>query len=343
MIRRSILIPLTALACIAAVILAGCTGQPGNPKTTPGPTPAPTPAPVPAMPSSLGQSDNGKSYTVPPGAVFQLRLPENPTTGFSWNLSVTPGLAVINDTYIPDDATGKLVGSGGTHVWSLETIRPGEQVISGVYRRPWEPSGPAGTEFRLSLSVGEGSCAGTVCTLPTTPTSVPPRYHVYTEADTGKTVEEPLGETFGIRLQENPATGYSWNLSLTGGLTLSGDEFLPPSTGGQVVGGGGTRSFTLVAAGTGDQEVRAEYRRSWVASGTVTYQDLEGGFYGILGDDGRKYEPLDLDARYRENGLRVAFEATPAKDAVSTRMWGTPVNLGFIEEIQEFSLRVTVS
>jgi inhibitor of cysteine peptidase len=166
---------------------------------------------------------------------------------------------------------------------------------------------------------------------------------VYTEADTGKTVEEPLGETFEVRLQENPTTGYSWNLSLTEGLTLSGDEYIPSSTGGQVVGAGGIRSFTLVAAGAGDQEVRAEYRRSWVASGTVTFQDLEGGFYGILGDDGRKYEPLHLDPKYERNGLRVAFEATLAKDAVSTRMWGTPVNLGFIEEIPEFSLGVTVS
>ena len=110
-----------------------------------------------------------------------------------------------------------------------------------------------------------------------------------------------------------------------------------------MLGGGGTRSFTLVAGEAGTWNISAEYRRPWVDSGTVTYQGLEGGFYGILGDDGKKYEPLNLDARYRKDGLRVAFDATPAGDAVSTRMWGTPVNLTSIEEIQQFSLHLVVS
>ena len=110
-----------------------------------------------------------------------------------------------------------------------------------------------------------------------------------------------------------------------------------------MLGGGGTRSFTLVAAGAGTWSISAEYRRPWVDSGTVTYQALEGGFYGIVGDDGKKYEPLNLDARYRKDGLRIAFDATPASDTVSTRMWGTPVNLTSVEEIQGFSLSVVVS
>jgi inhibitor of cysteine peptidase len=166
---------------------------------------------------------------------------------------------------------------------------------------------------------------------------------VYTESDSGRTVQEPIGETFVLRLQENPATGYSWNLSLPKGLTLSRDEYIPSSTGGQLVGGGGIRSFTLVAAEKGEQVLAAEYRRPWVPGGTVTRVDLEGGFYGILGDDGKKYEPLNLDPKYRRDGLRVAFDSTLAKDAVGTRMWGTPVNLVDIEEIPGLSLVVQVT
>lgn len=337
------LAPLLAVACIAAVFLAGCAGPAAQTLPTPVPTPVPTQAQVPAEPNSFDQSNNGGTYPVAPGAEIQLRLPENPTTGFLWNLSVTPGLSIMNDTYIPDDTSGKLVGAGGTHVWFLKAIGPGDQGISGIYRRTWEPSTANATRFSLSLIVGESACGGNVCTVPTVPSTVPPRFPVYTEADNGKAVQEPLGETFSIQLQENPTTGYSWNLSVSNGLKVSRDEYIPSSTSGQMVGAGGIRSFTLVTLAPGGQTVAAEYRRPWVASGTVTYENLEGGFYGILGDDGKKYEPLNLDAKVQKDGLRVAFDATVVRDAVSTRMWGTPVNLTLIEEIPEFSLKVTVS
>ncbi|MGA2935365.1 MAG: protease inhibitor I42 family protein [Methanomicrobiales archaeon] len=332
-----------AAACIAAVLLAGCTG-PGTqpPLPTPAPTPSPAQAPVPAEYHSFDQTNNGETYNVSPDAELQLRLPENPTTGFTWNLSVTPGISILNDTYIPDDTSGKLVGAGGTHVWNLKAIGPGDQGISGVYRRPWEPATATATRFSLSLIVGESSCVANVCTLPAVPSTVPARFHVYTEADNGKTVQEPVGETFSVRLQENPTTGYSWNLSVPNGLRISRDEYIPSSTGGQMVGTGGIRSFTLVTLTPGIQTLIAEYRRPWVASGTVTYQNLEGGFYGIIGDDGKKYEPLNLDAKYQKDGLRVAFDATVVRDAVSTRMWGTPVNLAQVEVIPEFTLTVMV-
>ncbi|MDD1664615.1 MAG: protease inhibitor I42 family protein [Methanomicrobiales archaeon] len=336
------LVPFIAVACIAAVILAGCTGPVTGPVPPQTPTPSQTEAPMPAQPNSFSQVNDGGTYPVPLNAEIQLRLPENPTTGFSWNLSVTTGLSVINDTYIPDDVSGKLVGSGGTHVWFLKAMQPGKQDISGVYRRPWEPAATGVTFFSLSLIIEDSSCGGNVCTPPITTPAVPPRFPVYTEADSGKAVQEPLGETFSIRLQENPTTGYTWNMTVSNGLRISRDEYIPSSTTGEVVGGGGIHSFTLGAMSKGDQTVAAEYRRPWVASGTVTYENLEGGFYGITGDDGKKFEPLNLDAKYQKDGLRVAFDATVVKDAVSTRMWGTPVNLAQVEVIPTFTMTVRV-
>ena len=107
-------------------------------------------------------------------------------------------------------------------------------------------------------------------------------------------------------------------------------------------GGGWSPLIHPITSAKGEQTATAEYRRPWVTSGTVTYQNLEGGFYGILGDDGKKYEPLNLDAKYQKDGLRVAFEAVAATDVATYRMWGTPVNLTEIEEIPEFALTVKV-
>ena len=342
MSERGYLAPFIAVACIAAVFLAGCTGPVTGPVPTPTPTPLQTEAPMPAQPNSFSLANNGGTYPVPFNAEIQLRLPENPTTGFLWNLSVTTGLSVINDTYIPDEVSGKLVGSGGTHIWFLKAMQPGKQDISGVYRRPWEPAATGVTFFSLSLIIEDSSCGGNVCTLPITTSTVPPRFPVYTDADSGKTVQELFGMTFSIRLQENPTTGYAWNMTVSNGLRISRDEYIPSSTSGEVVGGGGIHSFTLVAMSKGEQTVAAEYRRPWVAAGTVTYQNLEGGFYGILGDDGKKYDPLNLDSKYRKDGLRVAFDAVAAKDVATTRMWGTPVNLDQVEVIPGFALTVMV-
>lgn len=333
---RTILPSLIALACIAGVLLAGCTVPAGGP----GPTPVPTPSPAPGEYPVFDLAANNRTFNIPLDGEFQLRLPENPTTGYSWMLSVPQGISIRNETYLPDDPTGRLVGSGGTRIWSLKAVLPGAWTISGVYSRPWESRPDPGTLlFNLTLVVGEGSCGTTTCPV----TGVPARFHVYTDEDTGKTVQEARGELLNIRLGENPTTGYSWTLSLSDGLTLTGDEYIPSQAGGQIVGGGGIRSLSLRATGEGKQTVTGEYRRPWVPSGTVTYLDLEGGFFGITGDDGRKYDPLNMGPEYRKDGLRVAFVAEPVKDAAGIHMWGTMVNLVEIEEIRAFTLTVEIT
>jgi len=56
--------------------------------------------------------------------------------------------------------------------------------------------------------------------------------------------------------------------------------------------------------------------------GTVRYISVEGGFYGIVGDDGKRYDPVNLSASFRENNLRVRFRGKILKDRVSFHMWG---------------------
>ena len=68
-------------------------------------------------------------------------------------------------------------------------------------------------------------------------------------------------------------------------------------------------------------------------TGTIKYIDLEGGFYGIAGDDGTNYNPINLAEPYRRDGLRVRFEATPRTDLLSTQMWGTLVELTRIDRL----------
>lgn len=68
--------------------------------------------------------------------------------------------------------------------------------------------------------------------------------------------------------------------------------------------------------------------------GTIRRIDLEGGFWGIVADDGEKYDPHgSLPEKFRDDGLRVRFEARPMEEAGCFHMWGRIVEITAIEAV----------
>jgi hypothetical protein len=66
--------------------------------------------------------------------------------------------------------------------------------------------------------------------------------------------------------------------------------------------------------------------------GTIRYMDFEGGFYGIVADSGERYDPINLPAGYRKDGLRVRFQVKEKKGMASFHMWGKIVEIVKIEK-----------
>ena len=62
-------------------------------------------------------------------------------------------------------------------------------------------------------------------------------------------------------------------------------------------------------------------------AGTVQYIDLEGGFYGIVADDGTQYLPLNLPEEFSEDGLAIEFTGFVREDVATIQQWGTPLEL----------------
>jgi hypothetical protein len=62
-------------------------------------------------------------------------------------------------------------------------------------------------------------------------------------------------------------------------------------------------------------------------TGTVTWVPLEGGFYGIIGDDGTQYDPLNLPEEYSVDGFRIGFTAIEEQNVASIHMWGTIITI----------------
>jgi hypothetical protein len=57
--------------------------------------------------------------------------------------------------------------------------------------------------------------------------------------------------------------------------------------------------------------------------GTVVFNSLEGGFYGIVDDDGQAWDPENLPDAMAIDGLRVSFRGVPTEHA-TFHMWGGP-------------------
>jgi inhibitor of cysteine peptidase len=87
------------------------------------------------------------------GQVIELRLKENPTTGFRWSFAADgqPACAVISDNFDPPHG---LPGAGGEHTWQIKAVHAGNCYLQLLYQRSFGPKDPART-FELKVQVTE--------------------------------------------------------------------------------------------------------------------------------------------------------------------------------------------
>lgn len=86
-----------------------------------------------------------------------------------------------------------------------------------------------------------------------------------TEADNGTNVIINKNDTFLIKLEENPTTGYRWSLDNPDFHTyfkVEYDNYICHSDD-PAPGDGGTRIFTIIAIKDGETKIIANYRRPW--------------------------------------------------------------------------------
>ena len=101
---------------------------------------------------TIDQSYDRRSVDLPVGQVLELRLPENPTTGFSWSFESNggPACAVVNDQFV---GSGTRPGRGGQHAWQIRGVQVGACQFSLAYRRPWEAGVPSAQVFHVQVNV----------------------------------------------------------------------------------------------------------------------------------------------------------------------------------------------
>lgn len=61
--------------------------------------------------------------------------------------------------------------------------------------------------------------------------------------------------------------------------------------------------------------------------GTIKFLSEEGGFYGIIGDDKKNYDPMNLPDEFKKDGVRIKIKARLKPEIPTFRMWGTVIEI----------------
>ncbi len=79
--------------------------------------------------------------------------------------------------------------------------------------------------------------------------------------------------------------------------------------------------------GTPGSVDRAPASGSRAFSGRIVRMELEGGFWGIISDQGERFDPMNLPRDYRQEGLLVNGHLVVREDMAGTHMWGRIVEI----------------
>jgi inhibitor of cysteine peptidase len=92
--------------------------------------------------------------TLSVGAIGQVVLKGNPTTGYSWHFEVSGDgvLALVSECY-SDSSQNVLVGGGGRYIWNFKALKAGEATVTFKYYRAWEGESSATAENTVIFRV----------------------------------------------------------------------------------------------------------------------------------------------------------------------------------------------
>lgn len=103
----------------------------------------------------ITKEDYMHTLKVKPNDILQVRLPENPSTGYSWKFTRfdTRYFELLNiENFIPSNAV-PMVGQPGLKVITIQAKKVGTSTIDLLNYRDWEGAGNAIDQFSITITV----------------------------------------------------------------------------------------------------------------------------------------------------------------------------------------------
>lgn len=100
----------------------------------------------------IDEQSDGQTVELRVGQQLEVRLAENRTTGFRWQLlnDGKPVCALVSSSF---ESPAGVPGAGGTAHWLFQAAEAGAGTIELAYRRPWEAQATPAQTFRVRISV----------------------------------------------------------------------------------------------------------------------------------------------------------------------------------------------
>jgi inhibitor of cysteine peptidase len=99
----------------------------------------------------LTQTQSGKRVNAAPADVIVIRLAEQPTTGYRWQVENAVGLVQTGDDFT---VSSNAPGTGGERTFRFAIQQSGTAQIALSLRRPWEAGTAPAAHFEVTVEVG---------------------------------------------------------------------------------------------------------------------------------------------------------------------------------------------
>src|SRR5262245_44844318 len=99
----------------------------------------------------LTQTQGGQHVNAALGDVIVIRLAEQPTTGYRWQVENAAGLVPIGDDFT---VSSSAPGAGGERTFRFEVQQSGTAPVALALRRPWAAGSAPAARFEITVEVG---------------------------------------------------------------------------------------------------------------------------------------------------------------------------------------------
>ena len=103
----------------------------------------------------ITQSDQGRTVAAKQGDVIVIRLDENLTTGYAWEIGMIESsmFELLDSDYSQTPTPGAIIGGGGTRTFRFRVKSSGSGQIQLGLRRSWESVDSAIEHFEANIRV----------------------------------------------------------------------------------------------------------------------------------------------------------------------------------------------
>lgn len=100
----------------------------------------------------LTETDAGSTRSARRGETVELRLKENPSTGYRWSVGIEPAGAasIVGSRFVP---AGPGAGAAGSAAFEIVADRPGAFELQAKLWRQWEGEGSVKKRYSVALRV----------------------------------------------------------------------------------------------------------------------------------------------------------------------------------------------